>query len=139
MMTAANQTDPPPSPGKRKGLVIVPAFNEADSIARVVDALRHHLPDFDVLVIDDGSKDATIRRVPASAAAISLPFNLGIGGAMQTGYRYAALNGYEIAVQVDADGQHPAHAVGKLVEAMKNTGADMVIGSRFVEGGSYEQ
>lgn len=119
--------------------MIVPAYNEADSIARVCDALREHLPDFDVLVIDDGSKDATLRRVPPSAKVVSLPFNLGIGGAMQTGYRYAALHGYEIAVQVDADGQHPAHVVPKLIEAMRATGADMVIGSRFVEGGSYEQ
>lgn len=127
-------------PGTRnRNLVIMPAYNEQDSVGRVVEALHLHLPDFDIIVIDDGSTDATARCVPAYARVVSLPFNLGIGGAMQTGYRFAAMHGYEVAVQVDADGQHPPESVSKLVEHMKKTGADMVLGSRFLEPGHYDQ
>lgn len=78
-------------------LVIVPAWNESGTIRQVVDGLRKSLPTADVVVIDDGSTDATVQSVPPWATVLSLPFNLGIGGAMQTGYRYAALNGYEVA------------------------------------------
>src|SRR4051812_29481550 len=84
-------------------LAIVPVFNERDSIAKLVKHLRRALPNFDVLVIDDGSTDDTAQQVPPGTPVVSLPFNLGIGGAMQTGYRYAALNNYDIAVQVDGD------------------------------------
>src|SRR5438477_3702265 len=82
-------------------LIIVPAFNERASVRRVVTRLRRTLPEFDVLVIDDGSTDDTVRQVPAGTAVVTLPFNLGIGGAMQTGYRYAALHGYDVAGQGD--------------------------------------
>ncbi len=119
--------------------MIVPAYNEADSIAQVVAEIHRHLPGFDVVVIDDGSRDATLSRIPLTAAAISLPFNLGIGGAMQTGYRYAAQYGYDVAVQIDADGQHPPREVPRLLEALHASGADMVIGSRFLEKGRYQQ
>jgi glycosyltransferase involved in cell wall biosynthesis len=85
-----------------------------------------------VLVIDDGSTDDTVRQVPADTAVVTLPFNLGIGGAMQTGYRYAALHGYDVAVQVDADGQHRPGQVRRLVEALERGEADLVVGSRFL-------
>ncbi|MEX0655374.1 MAG: glycosyltransferase family 2 protein [Phycisphaeraceae bacterium] len=120
-------------------LLIVPAFNERESIAKVVRELRAQAPFADVLVIDDGSTDGTPHHVPRTATVVSLPFNLGIGGAMQTGYRYAALHGYDFAVQVDADGQHPADQVPGLLDALHTTGADMVIGSRFIEPGGYQQ
>ncbi len=120
-------------------LVIVPAFNEAASIAEVVADLRRAAPDFDVLVIDDGSTDATAACVPQAAGVISLPFNLGIGAAMQTGYRYAAENGYDVAVQVDGDGQHPATEIRKLLRRLEAGDADLVIGSRFLEPGEYQQ
>ncbi len=122
-----------------RGLVILPAYNETRSVAQVVTDLHDNLPDFDLLVVDDGSTDDTAKSVPAIATVLRLPFNLGIGGAMQTGYRYAAIHGYEIAVQVDADGQHPAAHVSRLVEHLERTGADMVIGSRFLEPVGYRQ
>jgi glycosyltransferase involved in cell wall biosynthesis len=113
-------------------LVIVPAFNERASVRKVVMRLRRSLPDYDVLVIDDGSIDDTVRQVPPETAVVTLPFNLGIGGAMQTGYRYAALHGYDVAVQVDADGQHRPGQVRRLVEALEGGKADLVVGSRFL-------
>jgi hypothetical protein len=117
-------------------LAIVPAYNEEASIAAVVADLAAHAPGVDILVIDDGSADATAARVPAPARCIRLPFNLGIGAAMQTGYRFAALHGYDLAVQVDGDGQHPADQVGRLLVALGG-GADMVIGSRFLSADAY--
>ncbi len=122
-----------------RGVVIVPAFNEAESIAGVVEDIACAMPEFDVVVIDDGSTDLTASRVPDSATVIVLPFNLGIGAAMQTGYRFAAENGYDVAVQVDGDGQHPASEIVALLEAMQEGDADLVIGSRFLEPGGYRQ
>ena len=95
--------------------------------------LKRALPNFDVVVIDDGSTDDTAKHIPLGTPVISLPFNLGIGGAMQTGYRYAAVNGYDVAVQVDADGQHRPSQVRRLVNALLTSGSDMVVGSRFLE------
>ena len=120
-------------------LVIVPVFNESGSIRKVIQRLRRALPTFDVLVIDDGSTDDTVRQVPAGVPVVSLPFNLGIGGAMQTGYRYAALHGYEVAVQVDGDGQHRPSEVRRLVERLEEGDSDLVIGSRFLEPTHYKQ
>lgn len=124
---------------RMKCLVIMPAYNESGSVARVVRELHQHLPEFDVLVIDDGSTDHTVHVVPAEATCISLPFNLGIGGAMQTGYKYAMLHGYDLAVQVDADGQHPPGEVRELVEQFLHQKADLVIGSRFIGPSNYKQ
>jgi glycosyltransferase involved in cell wall biosynthesis len=122
-----------------RGLVIVPAFNERQSVGKLAHRLQRALPNFDVLVIDDGSTDDTLRQVPAHAAVVSLPFNLGIGGAMQTGYRYAALNGYDIAIQVDGDGQHRPGEVNRLVDHLIQSNSDMVVGSRFLGEGRYKQ
>ncbi len=120
-------------------LFILPAFNEVDSVARVVNNLRNHLPDAGIVVIDDGSTDGTAAAVPSHAVCLRLPFNLGIGGAVQTGYRYAHLNGYDIAIQVDADGQHPADQVQRLLQTMRDENADLVVGTRFFPGGDYQQ
>jgi glycosyltransferase involved in cell wall biosynthesis len=122
-----------------RGLVIVPAYNEADAIARVVEEVKAAAPNFDVVVIDDGSTDATPRQVPPTARVIRLPFNLGIGGAMQTGYRYAARHGYDLAVQVDGDGQHRADQLPALIEPLVEGRADLVIGSRFMQPSGYRQ
>ena len=126
--------------GHPRCLAIVPAFNERGSIVTLVKRLRRTLPGYDVLVIDDGSTDDTARQVPAGLAAlVSLPFNLGIGGAMQTGYRYAALHGYDVAVQVDGDGQHRPSEVLRLVDHLIESGSDLAIGSRFLGSRTYRQ
>ncbi len=120
-------------------LVIVPAKNERESIGPLVRRLIQHLPECDVLIVDDGSTDGTALEVPLQAKVVKLPFNLGIGGAMQTGYRYAAIHGYELAVQVDGDGQHRPSEVRRLLECLLTTDADIVVGSRFLEAGPYRQ
>jgi glycosyltransferase involved in cell wall biosynthesis len=122
-----------------KCLVLIPAFNEGASVRKLVLRLKRALPGFDVLVIDDGSTDDTVRQVPLGTAVVTLPFNLGIGGAMQTGYRYAALHGYDIAVQVDGDGQHRPREVLRLVNELITTGSDLLVGSRFLEETRYKQ
>ena len=127
--------DPPPL----RCLVIVPAFNERQSVGRLANRLHRALPWADVLVIDDGSTDDTLRQVPPGTKVISLPFNLGIGGAVQTGYRYAALHGYDMAVQVDGDGQHRPGEVPRLVAHLRESGADLVVGSRFIGPKTYRQ
>src|SRR4051812_44375311 len=107
---------PPHSSPTPRCLAIVPVFNERGSVGKVIERLHRALPEVDVLVIDDGSTDDTLRKIPSGVTVVSLPFNLGIGGAMQTGYRYAALHGYDIAIQVDGDGQHRPSEVRRLIE-----------------------
>jgi glycosyltransferase involved in cell wall biosynthesis len=121
-----------------KRLAIVPAYNEGASIAHVLEELRSHAPEFDVLVIDDGSTDDTARRaLDAGARVVRLPFNLGIGGAVQTGYRFAADHGYDVAVQVDGDGQHDARHVAALAAYLQqHPDIDIVIGTRFLDRAS---
>jgi glycosyltransferase involved in cell wall biosynthesis len=114
-------------------LAIVPAYNEGEMIQRVVRDIRREAPDFDVVVVDDGSSDNTGELARAEGAVvITHPFNLGIGGAVQSGYKYAMRQGYDVAVQVDGDGQHKTSYLPSLLEAL-GTGsvADMVYGSRF--------
>jgi glycosyltransferase involved in cell wall biosynthesis len=114
-------------------LVIVPALNEEDTVADVVEAVAVDL-DAEVLVIDDGSRDATVSRArEAGATVLSHPFNLGVGAALRTGFRYALANGYQRAVQVDADGQHETTEAKRLVEVVDG-GADIAVGSRFEQG-----
>ena len=115
----------------------MPVFNERGSVGKVIERLRRALPEVDVLVIDDGSTDDTLRQIPAGVTVVSLPFNLGIGGAMQTGYRYAALHGYDIAIQVDGDGQHRPSEVRRLIQYLQDGHAELVVGSRFLEPTPY--
>lgn len=124
----------------QKLLIIMPAYNEAEVVASVVAEVRAALPEATVLVVNDGSTDETgARAAGAGAVVLDLPINLGIGGAVQAGYRYAAERGYRVAVQVDADGQHPAGEIAKLLERLDEGDADLVVGSRFLGGadGSY--
>lgn len=125
------------SPRRGDCLAIVPALDEQDSVAEVVREVGS-LPGIDVLVVDDGSTDETAAVARAAGArVVSMPFNVGIGGAVQTGYMWALQHGYEVAIQVDGDGQHPAIEVQRLVDAVRNHEADLVIGSRFLGSSSY--
>jgi glycosyltransferase involved in cell wall biosynthesis len=128
---------PSPTSGRRpRVLVVVPAFNEQDSVGSVVAEVRRVDPLLDVLVVDDGSGDRTSRAAEQAGASVCrLPFNLGVGGAMRTGYRYALREGYDVVVQVDADGQHDASYIPRLVEALAE--ADVVVGARFAGEGAY--
>ncbi|WP_030491071.1 glycosyltransferase family 2 protein [Micromonospora chokoriensis] len=121
--------------GKRT-LIIIPALNESGSIADVVGEVRGELPGVDVLVVDDGSTDRTAAvAVAAGARVAKLPYNLGVGGAMRLGYRYARDNDYDVAIQIDADGQHDPRYVPKLVDLLDDN--DLVIGARFAGEGDY--
>jgi glycosyltransferase involved in cell wall biosynthesis len=115
-------------------LAVVPAYNESATIASVVEALRARAPRFDVLVVDDGSTDDTARAASlAGSRVLKLPFNLGIGGAVQAGFIYAREHGYDFMAQVDGDGQHEPGELHKLISAaMAADRVDMVIGSRFL-------
>jgi glycosyltransferase involved in cell wall biosynthesis len=115
-------------------LVIIPAFNEEASLPAVLATLRAGVRDCDVLVVDDGSADNTAAVARSGGAMVArLPFNLGVGGALRTGFRFASRHGYERAVQFDADGQHHVAGINALLGELDG-GADVVVGSRFVEG-----
>lgn len=117
-------------------LVVIPAYNEQSSIRAVVNEVRHTGPEYDVVVVNDGSTDRTAREArEAGAAVLTLPFNLGVGAAMRTGYRYALRHGHDVVVQVDGDGQHDCRDIGGLIDALAD--ANIVLGSRFASGRSY--
>jgi glycosyltransferase involved in cell wall biosynthesis len=122
-----------------RALVIVPAFNEERNISRVVQELRRDAPGWDVCVVDDGSSDSTARLARENGACVlRLPVNLGIGGAVQTGYLWARDHGYEVAAQIDGDGQHdPGYLIAAL-EPIAAGSADLVIGSRYLQGGGFQ-
>jgi glycosyltransferase involved in cell wall biosynthesis len=117
-------------------LVVVPALNESASIAEVIREVRRELPAVDVLVVDDGSTDGTAALAAAAGARVArLPFNLGVGGAMRLGYRYARDHDYDAVLQIDADGQHDPRYAIRLLAALET--ADLVIGARFAGEGDY--
>ncbi len=124
---------------RRRIVAIVPAYNEAASLPHVVRDLRSSPLGMDIVVVDDGSKDdtsAVARQL--GVAVVTLPFNLGIGGAHQTGFQYAVAWGYDIAVQFDGDGQHLAREIPALIAPIEKGGADVVVGSRFaIKGHGY--
>lgn len=122
-----------------KTLIIIPAYNEEESLPGVIEDLRKHVPAADLLVVNDGSRDATGKIARGlGVAVLNLPFNLGIGGAVQAGYLYAERNGYEVAIQFDGDGQHLASEIGKLLAPLIEGKADLVVGSRFLLPGGYK-
>ena len=118
---------------EKKILVIIPAYNEEGSVGKVIEDVRTDLLQADILVVSDGSTDCTSEKARArEATVLELPFNLGIGGAMQAGYQYACQRGYDIAIQVDADGQHDPKEIAKLLGALEEKKMDVAMGSRFL-------
>ncbi len=131
----------PPLPGLSdlRRVAIVPALNEEHTVPRVIDELRAFDPGLDIVVIDDGSTDRTADVAGAKGAfVLRLPFNLGIGGAVQTGFRFAFEHGYDLAVRVDGDGQHDPAQLQRIIEPVLRGDADIAVGSRFAaEEGGY--
>ena len=122
-----------------KNLIIIPAYNEQECIKETIEMIKRDAPDFDYVVINDHSTDDTLTILKQNHINfVNLPANLGIGGAVQTGYLYAYENDYDTAVQVDADGQHDPKYLAMMLDAMKNENADMIIGSRFIENKGFQ-
>lgn len=120
-------------------LVIIPAYNESKNINQVVDNLIQNYPQYDYVIINDGSTDNTARVCQENGFNyVSLPINLGIGGGVQTGYLYARNHHYDIAVQIDGDGQHNPKYIRNVIEPIVNQEADIVIGSRFLTGDGFQ-
>lgn len=119
-------------------LVIIPAYNEEANVANVVKAVHEQLPMADVLVINDGSSDRTAKVASqAGAKVINLPYNMGYGAALQTGYKYARENGYQLLAQIDADSQHDPVYILDMLDLIERGEADVVIGSRFLVDSGY--
>jgi len=122
-----------------KTLIIIPAYNEASNIPIVVQDIRSNCPDADIVVVNDGSTDETEEQaIKAEVDVLTLPFNVGIGSAVQTGFRYAVENDYDIAVQFDGDGQHMASEVRNIIQPVAENKVDVAIGSRFLQVESYK-
>ena len=122
-----------------KCLIIIPAYNEQGSIADTIKDIRENAPDFDYLVINDCSTDDTVKVCEENGVRyLNLAINLGIGGAVQTGYQYALANGYDYAVQFDGDGQHKAEYLKEMMEEIEKQDADMIIGSRFIDKEGFQ-
>jgi len=123
---------------KEKILVVIPAFNEEEQIATVVQQVKEQVPEAQILVVNDGSSDRTEQKALAGGAKVlSHPFNMGYGVALQTGYKYARKYGFDYVLQMDADGQHDPQFLRTLLAEVKKREADVVIGSRFLGMGKY--
>lgn len=126
---------------QKQALIVIPAYNEQNNILKVIRDVRENLPNYDILVINDCSRDNTsaiAKQAGDGVKVVDLSYNLGIGGAVQTGFKYAEKNGYSYMVQIDGDGQHLPSEVNKLFAYMTETGSDMVIGSRFLDIKSFQ-
>ena len=122
-----------------KILVIIPAYNEEKNIVNVVENIKKNCPSVDYVIINDCSKDKTKEVIDKEGFNyVSLPINMGIGGGVQTGYKYAVEHNYDIAIQIDGDGQHDPKYIDKLIQPILNGEADMVIGSRFIEKEGFQ-
>ncbi len=122
-----------------KKLIIIPAYNESENIEKTIRDVKENAPGFDYLVINDCSTDNTLKILHDSGYNyLNLPINLGIGGAVQAGYRYAYYHGYDMAVQFDGDGQHNARYLEEMADKLEKSGVDMVIGSRFIKKEGFQ-
>lgn len=120
-------------------LIIIPAYNEAENLTKVILGIEKLGTDFDYVIINDGSTDNTQKLCQKKAYnVVNLPINSGIGVAVQTGYKYALYNDYDIAIQIDGDGQHDVSYLNKIVDSIENNVADVVIGSRFIEKEGFQ-
>jgi hypothetical protein len=125
---------------KPRVLVVIPAYNEEQTIADVLLGLRQAVPEYDRVVVNDGSRDGTGRMVAGMGEQqITLPCNVGYGHALQTGMKYALERGYDVVVSFDGDGQHVPQDVPRVVEALLSSDADLVIGSRYCDNHTYSQ
>ncbi|MFS0700161.1 glycosyltransferase family 2 protein [Cellulomonas sp. 179-A 4D5 NHS] len=119
-------------------LLVIPAWNEQEALPSVLEEIKEHVPHADVLVVNDGSTDRTsVVAREHGASVLDLPVNLGVGGAMRAGYKYALRSSYDVAVQIDADGQHDPRDVPRLLEALRSENANIIIGARFAGEGAY--
>ncbi len=124
---------------KLKKLLIIPAFNESQTLPSLIEEIKAKAPDYDYVIVNDGSTDDTKNVCRTNGLnVIHLPINLGIGGAMQTGYLYAYQNQYDIAIQIDGDGQHDPDFLESLIEPITKKQSDMVIGSRFIRKEGFQ-
>lgn len=122
-----------------KCLIIIPAYNEAANIEKVINNIVQNYPQYDYVIINDGSTDKTEKVcINAGYQVLNLPINMGIGGAVQTGYRYAKKNNYDVAVQIDGDGQHDVAFLEDMLKLLESGEADVVIGSRFVQKEGFQ-
>lgn len=115
-------------------LIIIPAYNEEGSVATVIESVRKTNPDADIVVVNDGSADNTAQIARQQGVSVlDIPFNIGYGGALQTGFRFAADHDYAFVITLDGDAQHDPVSIKNLIDSMERSGADVVIGSRFIE------
>ena len=122
-----------------KTLIIIPAYNEEENIKKVVENIIYHFPQYDYIIVNDGSIDSTAEICKSeNYAFLNLPINLGIGGAVQAGYRYAKANDYDVAIQLDGDGQHDISYADQMLMLIGDMKADVVIGSRFLENKGFQ-
>jgi len=125
--------------GKSKVLIVMPAHNEEGSIGGTIDEIKSALPSFDILIVDDYSTDATCKIAEEKGARVmKLPYNMGVAGAREAGYRFALAENYDIVLQMDADGQHDPKYAAVILKPVEESAADICIGSRFKSGGTYD-
>ena len=123
---------------KDRVLVVIPAYNEVDSISGVIDEIKHELKNTEILVVNDCSTDGTEKKVEGRAKLINNIYNMGYAMSVQTGIKYAKLHGFDYVIQMDADGQHPASEAKKLLDACIDKNADIVLGTRYYKGSDYK-